>query len=180
MAAMNRVLKRLLGGESGAELIEFSLTLPLLLLVVLGIIEFGQIFREYEVVVNAAREGARIAILPNYADTVTAARTNVTARVDEYLTSAGLATTSTVRTVCGGGIAAGSAPPPCSSASWNWTAVQDTLSPGVCVNSFPVKVEYTHSVLFLDGIIRYFGGSFGNLKLGSTARMRSEIGASGC
>ena len=38
-------------------MIEFSLTLPLLLLIVLGIIEFGLIFREYEVITNAAREG---------------------------------------------------------------------------------------------------------------------------
>jgi Flp pilus assembly protein TadG len=180
MAALNRFLKRLLRGESGAELVEFSLTLPLLLLVALGIIEFGQIFREYEVVVNAAREGARIAILPVYADTATAAQTNVTARVDQYLSTAGLATTSSVRSVCGGGVAAGSYPA-CSSSSWNWTSVQDpALSPGVCVKSFPVRVEYVHSVLFLDGIMRYFGGSFGNVTLASTARMRSEIGASSC
>ena len=45
------------------SLIEFSLTLPLLLLIVLGIIEFGFVFREYEIVTNAAREGARFCAL---------------------------------------------------------------------------------------------------------------------
>jgi len=52
------VLRRLRRSDSGAEVIEFALTLPLLLLVVLGIIEFGFVFQQYEVVTNAAREGA--------------------------------------------------------------------------------------------------------------------------
>ena len=47
--------------EDGAQLVEFALVLPMLLLVVLGIAEFGFIFQRYEVVTNAAREGARIA-----------------------------------------------------------------------------------------------------------------------
>ena len=50
--------------EDGAQLVEFALVLPLLLFVVLGIAEFGFIFQRYEVVTNAAREGARIAVLP--------------------------------------------------------------------------------------------------------------------
>ena len=40
---------------------------PTLLLVMLGIIDFGFLFQRYEVVTNAAREGARMAILPDYA-----------------------------------------------------------------------------------------------------------------
>ena len=67
MAALTRRRARW-SDESGAELIEFALSLPiLLLLVVLGIIDFGLLFRRYEVVTNAAREGARVAILPGYA-----------------------------------------------------------------------------------------------------------------
>ena len=50
--------------EDGAELVEFALVLPMLLLVVLGIAEFGFIFQRYEVVTNAAREGARMACSP--------------------------------------------------------------------------------------------------------------------
>ena len=52
--------------EDGAQLVEFALVLPLLLFVVLGIAEFGFIFQRYEVVTNAAREGARMAVLPGY------------------------------------------------------------------------------------------------------------------
>ncbi len=54
--------------EDGAQLVEFALVLPLLLLVVLGIAEFGFIFQRYEVITNAAREGARLAVLPGYTE----------------------------------------------------------------------------------------------------------------
>ncbi len=41
----------------------------------------------------------------------------------------------------------------------NWTFVKDTLSPGVCVYSLPVRVKYQHPVPFIGGIVRYFGGT---------------------
>ena len=47
---------------------------PTLLLVMLGIIDFGFLFQRYEVVTNAAREGARVAILPGYQTTPTCRR----------------------------------------------------------------------------------------------------------
>jgi Flp pilus assembly protein TadG len=46
-------------GSRGQSLVEMALTLPLLLLLVFGIIEFGRILNAYIVVTNAAREGAR-------------------------------------------------------------------------------------------------------------------------
>ena len=49
-------------------------------------IEFGFLFQEYEVVTNAAREGARIAVLPTYSQTQAARVNNATARVNQYLT----------------------------------------------------------------------------------------------
>ena len=48
------------------------------LFVVLGIIDFGFLFQRYETVTNAAREGARMAVLPDYTeDDVTGARDGV-------------------------------------------------------------------------------------------------------
>lgn len=46
-------------------MIEVAMTLPLMLLVSVGIFEFGRAFMCWQVLTNAAREGARIAILPD-------------------------------------------------------------------------------------------------------------------
>jgi Flp pilus assembly protein TadG len=48
--------------NTGQGLVEFALILPLLLLVLLGIVEFGRIFFIYSNLFNAAREGARFGI----------------------------------------------------------------------------------------------------------------------
>ena len=48
-------------GEAGAELIEMALTLPLILLVLLGLSDFGFLFQKYKVINNSAREGVRYA-----------------------------------------------------------------------------------------------------------------------
>ncbi len=56
-------------GERGAALVEFALALPLLLVVLAGIVDFGFVFQRYEVITNAAREGARLATLPGYDST---------------------------------------------------------------------------------------------------------------
>ena len=65
MATMTMARRR---GERGQAIVELALTLPLLLLVVLGIFDFGLMFQRFEVVTNAAREGARVAVLPDYTD----------------------------------------------------------------------------------------------------------------
>jgi len=60
----NRV-RSLARGEAGQSLLEVALTLPVLLLIGVGIFEFGRAYQTWLVVSNAAREGARVAILPN-------------------------------------------------------------------------------------------------------------------
>lgn len=47
--------------ENGQTLVEFALILPILLLLVMGIIQFGIIFSAQIGITNAAREGARAA-----------------------------------------------------------------------------------------------------------------------
>jgi Flp pilus assembly protein TadG len=56
--------------ESGAAAVEFALIASLLFLFVFGIIEFGRIFSELEVLNSAAREGARAAAVRGDADEV--------------------------------------------------------------------------------------------------------------
>lgn len=49
--------------NQGQGLVEFALILPLLLLLVMGLIEFGYIFTAYSSLFNAAREGARYGVV---------------------------------------------------------------------------------------------------------------------
>lgn len=52
----------------GAALIETAITLPILLLVCVSIFEFGRAYQTWEVLTNAAREGARVAIIQGTTD----------------------------------------------------------------------------------------------------------------
>ena len=77
-------MSRRFSSERGAAIIETALTLPILLLVSVGIFEFGRAYETWQVMTNAAREGARIAVLPNPVDGA------VDARVRSYLELGGL------------------------------------------------------------------------------------------
>ena len=69
---------RLRRDQRGAALLEMAFTLPLLLLISVSIFEFGRAFEVWQVLTNAAREGARVAVLPGISDAM------VTARVQQY------------------------------------------------------------------------------------------------
>jgi Flp pilus assembly protein TadG len=45
--------------NAGQSLVEFAITLPLLLLLVVGVFDLGRVIYYYSAVLNAAREGAR-------------------------------------------------------------------------------------------------------------------------
>ncbi len=51
--------------EKGAAAVEFALILPVLILILFGIIEFGIILYDKAVITNASREGARRGIVFN-------------------------------------------------------------------------------------------------------------------
>ena len=139
--------------ERGAELVEFALVFPLLLLVTLGMIDFGLLFQRYEVLTNAAREGARVSVLPGYSSP------DVVVRVNQYLQATSLSSAS-VTTVVG---------------------ATQTLAVGAsCVRVIPVTVSYVHTYTFVGGIISYFGGSLGSKTLSATSSMRLESAAAPC
>ena len=50
-------------GQRGASAVEFALVLPLLVVLVFGIIEFGLLLYNQQVITNASREGARAGIV---------------------------------------------------------------------------------------------------------------------
>jgi Flp pilus assembly protein TadG len=76
--------RRSVSDETGTAILETALTLPLLLLVSVSIFEFGRAYQTWQVLTNAAREGARVAVLPG-ADAAA-----VTARVNQYMTDGAL------------------------------------------------------------------------------------------
>jgi Flp pilus assembly protein TadG len=65
--------------ERGVALVEAAVTIPLLLLVAVAIFEFGRAYQTWQVLTNAAREGARVAVLSGTSDEI------VRARVREYM-----------------------------------------------------------------------------------------------
>ena len=144
-------LRRRLRSERGAELIETALTLPLILLVVVGIIEFGFVFQKLEVVTNAAREGARVLVLPDFgpADAI--------ARMEQYLEAAGLdpdlAELPTLEDL---------------------EPVEEDLDGTNCIAVVNVWVKYPHEAPFLSGIGSYFNSTFGTFSLEGQSRMRTE------
>jgi Flp pilus assembly protein TadG len=52
-------------GEDGSAAVEFALVLPILVLLVFAIIDFGRIFFEQSTLSGAAREGVRLVALGN-------------------------------------------------------------------------------------------------------------------
>jgi hypothetical protein len=53
---------RKINNQNGAAMVEFAIVLPLLLILVFGVIEFGVMFYNKAVITNASREGARAGI----------------------------------------------------------------------------------------------------------------------
>ena len=68
----------------GAAAAEFAIVAPLFLTLVFGVIQFGRMIMVQQIVINAAREGARAAIVPGETDA------QVSSTVNNYLTSLNL------------------------------------------------------------------------------------------
>lgn len=60
---LGEVMLKNLKNKKGQALVEFAIILPLLLLLIMGIVQFSMIINSYLSIQNAAREGARAGIL---------------------------------------------------------------------------------------------------------------------
>ena len=122
--------------------------LPILLAVLVGIIEFANAWRTYQVITNVGREGARVAVLP------TSTNAQVQSVVSSGLNQAGLdATSATISLgLCNGGAC---------------TGTPDT-----------VQIDYPFQFRFVGPVIalacQNCGGPAGSITLSSISTMRNE------
>jgi len=140
--------------------------LPILLVVFAAIVDFGFLFQRYEVVTNAAREGARVGVLPGYIQPPCppslppAPQPDVEARVKQYLAVAGLDDTLASVFVLCPSLSVGSG--------------------GQTIATVSVVVEYPSAFTVLGPIAGLVGGTgWSSLTLRAGSTMRMEVAATG-
>jgi Flp pilus assembly protein TadG len=132
----------------GQQLVEFALLLPLLLLLLLGIIEFGIAIFNYDTIANASREVARFGVV----QLVQMDESDAADAIDQYITDEMPRWTAGLRT--------------------NSMIITPTLQPSPWRTTIEVTVTYEH--LFITGpIISSLGGD-PTITLRSVTRMYSE------
>lgn len=138
------MVRFLAGDNRGQELVEYALTLPILLLLVLGIMEFGVTIFVYNTMAQAAREGARVgAVLDGTLDDI-----------EQDIKDAVVART--------GGLAL----------SDEENINVDVAHTGEPTETIEVTVHYTHTLI--TGMIMQAVGGDAELHLRSQASMRRE------
>jgi Flp pilus assembly protein TadG len=140
--------------ERGAEIIELAIVTPIFALLIAAMFDFGFLFRNWEVVTNAAREGARMGVLPSYA--CDGSTTDVEDRVTAYMTSSGISDSGSY------------------TVNLNNQAVATAAG---TFNACVVSVELTQPLPSLSVIGALTGGTFGNVPVRGNAVMRTEAQA---
>jgi Flp pilus assembly protein TadG len=97
MMSMHKKLR----SESGASAVEFALLLPVLMMILFGIIEFGLALFQQSILTNASREGARLGIVQSIPAITTG---QIDATIDNYLTAAGIPPGNVTRVIVAGGV----------------------------------------------------------------------------
>jgi Flp pilus assembly protein TadG len=153
MDAMRSRIRRLRHSDEGAELIEMALIMPVLLLILAGMFDFGFLFRSWEAVTNAAREGARVGVLPAYGCADGGAAED---RVVAYLTTSGI-----------------DAPP-----AGNIVPAPVTFNtPAGTITACQVDVTVAQSLPSLSYVTAFFGPEMSSVNLHASSVMRSETQA---
>ncbi|WP_251046553.1 TadE/TadG family type IV pilus assembly protein [Arthrobacter sp. ISL-85] len=99
---MQEEVQRVKGeSERGAAAVEFAILLPLLLMLVLGVIEFGRAYNTQLTLTNAARDGVRVMAIGN---NPTAAATAVQTAAASISTTIPASAVTVSPTVCSTGV----------------------------------------------------------------------------
>lgn len=134
--------------ERGAALIEAAITVPIILLISVGIFEFGRAYQTWQVLTNAAREGARMAVIDGPTDA------DVRARVNSYLTGGGLTSLSADKIL-----------------------VSRTVPFNGTATASQVTVNYPFSFMVLNPVVRLVAPTStlgGSITMSSATLMRNE------
>jgi len=152
----------MIDNDRGAAAVEFAIVLPVLVIFVFGIIEFGIVFYNKAMITNACREAARAAIVYRtpLLD-VAEMKTEVDNVVATYLADPD----DPSRTI----LIPGNTPLP----------TVDSAELNTCANSgdeLNVTLRWNHSFIMLpDFLTGFFSGSLpGTIEIGATTKMRCE------
>lgn len=128
-------LSRLAKSEQGATAVEFALILPILAALIFGMIDFGRLMWQQEVLVNATREGARQGILFGSGN----GPTEIEATVSQAVSDGGLDASGLTVSVTGVGAGVGNPLAVTSNLPFQFI-VADKLIPGVTTNTLSASI----------------------------------------
>lgn len=135
--------------EKGAALIEAAITVPIILLISVGIFEFGRAYQTMQVLTNAAREGARMAVITTSTDA------DIATRVRDYMKAGSLAEHATA----------------------DITVVRNVTMTGADTGS-SILIEYPFQFMVLNPVVRLIAPTDTKtgapIKMKSSALMRNE------
>jgi Flp pilus assembly protein TadG len=137
--------------ERGSAMVETAICIPLLLVLMVGIFEVGRAYETWQVLTNAAREGARMAVLPS------GSAADTTALVRQYMSNGQLTKSATASVVIN------------EAASINVN--------GTPVSASMVTVDYPFEFIMLQPVVRLVSPSAtvgGPITMRATAIMRNE------
>ena len=157
MAALTwfgRRLRTRARSEKGAEIIELAMVTPIFALMIAAMFDFGFLFRNWEVVTNAAREGARVGVLPSY--TCDGSTTDVKQRVEAYMAASGISDPAKYTTKM---------------------VNQPVVTAGGTFNACVVTVQMTQSLPSLSLFTALFGSNMADVDLRAASVMRTETQA---
>ena len=137
--------------EKGSAMVEAAITIPLLLVLMVGIFEVGRAYQTWQVLTNAAREGARMSITPS------STPANTTALIRQYMADGQLQNSST--------------------AAVNVDKTSSINVNGTPVSASLVTVDYPFTFIMLQPVVRLVvpGTTVGApITMHATAVMRNE------
>ncbi len=132
-------------------MVETAITIPILLMMMVGIFEVGRAYQTWQVLTNAAREGARMAVTPSSTEAIT------TALIRQYMADGQLGNSATA------------------------TVVVDKTSTinagGTPVSASLVTVDYPFEFIMLQPVVRLVAPGTtagGPITMRATSIMRNE------